>query len=125
MSRLTVFSLCAALAGAVQVSPAGANPAGPPQSRDRDDAGMAAAIESTVADVFQSTTPAVVRVESDDELGKVAGTGAAREVGMRQGREVQLRQRHIGEERPAGGRLALHEVDRPARELAVDESPLV
>ena len=75
MSRLTVFSLCAALAGAVQVSPAGANPAGPPQSRDMDDAGMAAAIESRVADVFQSTTPAVVRVESDDELGKVAGTG--------------------------------------------------
>jgi serine protease Do len=75
MSRLTVFSLCAALAGAVQVSPAGANPAGPPQSQDADESAMATAIESAVADVFQSTAPAVVRVESDDELGKVAGTG--------------------------------------------------
>ena len=74
MNRLTAFSLCAALAGAVQVSPAGANPAGPPQSQDSAESAMATAIESAVDEVFQSTSPAVVRVESDDELGKVAGT---------------------------------------------------
>ena len=75
MSRLTVFSLCAALAGAVQVSPAGANPAGPPQSAILDDEEMADAVEATVAHVFKSNSGAVVRVESDDELGKMAGTG--------------------------------------------------
>ena len=75
MSRLTVFSLCAALAGAVQVSPVGANPAGPPQSRAGDDSDFAEAIESAVSEVFQATAPSVVRVESDDELGKVSGTG--------------------------------------------------
>lgn len=72
MNRLTAFSLCAALAGAGQVSPAGANPAGPPKS---EDSALASAIESAVSEVFQSAAPAVVRVESDDELGKVAGTG--------------------------------------------------
>ena len=75
MSRLTVFSLCAALAGAVQVSPAGANPAGPPQSRDAGGPDVAAAIESAVNEVFTAASPSVVRVEADDELGKVAGTG--------------------------------------------------
>ncbi len=73
MSRLTVFSLCAALAGAVQVSPAGADPAGPPQSAE--DKSFSASLESAVADVLHASAPAVVRVESDDELGKVAGTG--------------------------------------------------
>jgi serine protease Do len=33
------------------------------------------AIEETVGRVFRSSTPAVVRVQSDDDLGKVAGTG--------------------------------------------------
>ena len=74
MSRLTVFSLCAALAGAVQVSPAGANPAGPPQSPVLDGDTMGDAIETTVGKVFRGSTDAVVRVESGDELGKVAGT---------------------------------------------------
>lgn len=75
MSRLTAFSLCAALAGAVLAGPAGANPAGPPQSPELDDASMADAIEKTVNGVFESSSPAIVRVESEDELGKVAGTG--------------------------------------------------
>lgn len=75
MSRLTVFSLCVALAGAVQVSPAGANPAGPPQSADLDESEVAGAIESAVNGVFQAASPSVVRVEADDELGKVSGTG--------------------------------------------------
>lgn len=75
MSRLTVFSLCAALAGAVQVSPAGANPAGPPQPPVLDEDALSGAIETTVGNVFRRSADAVVRVESDDELGKVAGTG--------------------------------------------------
>ncbi len=75
MSRLTVFSLCAALAGAVQVSPAGANPAGPPQATVLGEEAMGDAIEATVARVFNGSSNAVVRVESGDELGKVAGTG--------------------------------------------------
>ena len=75
MSRLTVFSLCAALAGAVQVSPVGANPAGPPQSAVLGEDAMGDAIETTVANVFNGSSNAVVRVESGDELGKVAGTG--------------------------------------------------
>ncbi|MEX1044716.1 MAG: S1C family serine protease [Chthoniobacterales bacterium] len=36
---------------------------------------MAGAIETTVGEVFRRSADAVVRVESDDELGKVAGTG--------------------------------------------------
>lgn len=75
MSRLTVFSLCAALAGVAQVSPAGATSAGPPQSNETDSAVTVDAIEKAVSGVFESSVPAVVRVESDDELGKVSGTG--------------------------------------------------
>lgn len=73
MSRLTVFSLCAALVGAVQIIPAVANPAGSPAVLDED--AMGDAIETTVANVFERSSNAVVRVESGDELGKVAGTG--------------------------------------------------
>lgn len=36
---------------------------------------MADAIETTVGNIFSRHSPAVVRVESADELGKVAGTG--------------------------------------------------
>ena len=75
MSRLTVFSFCTALIGAALVGPAGANPAGPPQSRKVDNGAISDAIEDTVAGIFESSSPAVVRVESEDELGKVAGTG--------------------------------------------------
>jgi S1-C subfamily serine protease len=75
MSRRIAFSLCAALVGAVQVSPAGADPAGPPQSRVLDGEAMGEAIETTVSNVFRGSADAVVRVESGDELGKVAGTG--------------------------------------------------
>jgi len=75
MSRRIVSNLCAALAGAVLAGPVGANPAGPPQSPEIDSGEVADAIQGAVADVFQSANPAVVRVESEDELGKVAGTG--------------------------------------------------
>jgi len=63
------------LAGAALVGPAGADPAKPLPLRGVDDSAMAEAIETTVAEVFTSAAPAVVRVESDDELGKVSGTG--------------------------------------------------
>lgn len=74
MSRLIAFSLCAALSGAAQVVAAGNNdPAGPPQASVTQD--VADSIESAVGRVFESAAPSVVRVESEDELGKVAGTG--------------------------------------------------
>ena len=63
------------LAGAALVGTAGADPAGPSPLREVDDSTVADAIQSTVAEVFNSAVPSVVRVESDDELGKVAGTG--------------------------------------------------
>ena len=63
------------LAGAALVGTAGADPAGPLPLREVDDSTVADAIQSTVAEVFNSAVPSVVRVESDDELGKVAGTG--------------------------------------------------
>lgn len=75
MSRPTAFSLCAVLAGAALVGTAGADPAGPLPLREVDDSTVADAIQSTVAEVFNSAVPSVVRVESDDELGKVSGTG--------------------------------------------------
>ena len=73
MVRLTVFSLCAALSGAAQVAFAGDNPAGPPQASSG--AEIAGAIQSAVGRVFDAASPSVVRVESQDELGKIAGTG--------------------------------------------------
>ena len=63
------------LAGAALVGTAGADPAGPSPLREVDDSTVADAIQSTVAEVFNSAVPSVVRVESDDELGKVSGTG--------------------------------------------------
>ena len=68
MSRPTAFSLCAVLAGAALVGQAGANPAGLLSLRELDVSTMADAIQSTVAEVFNSAVPSVVRVESDDEL---------------------------------------------------------
>lgn len=76
MSRLTVFSLCLALAGAAQADPAGVDPAGSSSSAELlDEASLVAAVERTMQSVFRQNAAAVVRVESDDELGKVAGTG--------------------------------------------------
>ena len=70
MRRLTAFSLCAALCGA---SVHAGNTAKPPQQSPGSD--LAKSVESAVGRVFESASPAVVRVESEDELGKVAGTG--------------------------------------------------
>jgi serine protease Do len=61
--------------GAVQVSPVRADPAGSPPPEVLDNETMGDAIEATVAKVFHGSSHAVVRVESGDELGKVAGTG--------------------------------------------------
>jgi serine protease Do len=73
MRRLTAFSLCAALCGAAQAVAAGDSPAQPSQLPAGVD--LAKAVESTVGRIFESTGRAVVRVESEDELGKVSGTG--------------------------------------------------
>jgi len=73
MRRLTVFSLCAALCGVAQAVASGDKPAQPPQQSSGN--GLAGTIESVVGRIFEGTSPAVVRVESEDELGKVSGTG--------------------------------------------------
>ena len=73
MSRLIAFSLRAALSGAAQAAFAGDKPARPPQASQG--AEFASAVESAVSRVFDSAAPSVVRVESEDELGKIAGTG--------------------------------------------------
>lgn len=74
MNRLTAFSFCAALAGAALVGSAAAEPATTPPTGSGD-AKVADTIHRAVHGVFQGASPAVVRVESEDELGKVAGTG--------------------------------------------------
>lgn len=75
MSRRIAFNLCAALAGAVLAGPVGANPAGSPQLPETEGSEVADAIQGAVDNVFKSAAPSVVRVESEDELGKVSGTG--------------------------------------------------
>lgn len=75
MSRRIAFSLCAALTGAALADPAGANPAGSPQPAEIDSSEVGDAIQGAVSEVFQSAAPSVVRVESEDELGRVSGTG--------------------------------------------------
>lgn len=74
MSRLTAFSLCTALAGAAAASSLRAEDPAKRESAP-DHAEVARAIETTVEQVFERCEDAVVRVESEDELGKVAGTG--------------------------------------------------
>lgn len=73
MSRLTVFSFCAALCGVVQAVVAAEAPAEP--QREASGVEIAQAIESAVGRVFESALPSVVRVESEDELGRISGTG--------------------------------------------------
>lgn len=73
MRRLTVFSLCAAFCGAAQAVAAGDKPVQPPQQSSGKD--LAGTVESAVSRIFENARQAVVRVESEDELGKVAGTG--------------------------------------------------
>ena len=53
-------------------------------------------------------------------VGEVACARLAFEVPMRQRREMQLRERHIGEEGPLGVHLAAHELICPPRQLRVD-----
>lgn len=75
MSRLTAFSVCAALAGAAAATAVRAAPGDTREEAPVGHAAVADAIESTVQEVFERSNDAVVRVESEDELGKVAGTG--------------------------------------------------
>lgn len=74
MSRLTVFSFCAALCCASTTQPARCAGADSSQTAVEGKS-VADAIQTAMARVFEKSSPAVVRVESNDELGKVAGTG--------------------------------------------------
>lgn len=68
MSRPTVSNFIAVVAGAAlsaSVVPGYAS----------NDASLARTIQETVQSVLQKSSPAIVRVEADDDLGKVAGTG--------------------------------------------------
>ncbi len=72
MSRLIAFSLLPAFfAAAPFAGAADSAPVGPVA----EVGSMAKAIEEAVSRVFRVGSPAIVRVHSDDELGKVAGTG--------------------------------------------------
>ena len=72
MSRLTVFSLTASLLGAAIIgSPLFAKPSDTSAAQSS----LAEIIQATVDKVFRENTRCVVRVESEDDLGKVAGTG--------------------------------------------------
>lgn len=73
MSRLTAFSFCAAFCGVAQAILAAEAPAEP--RHEASGAEIAQAVESAVAKVFESALPSVVRVESEDELGRISGTG--------------------------------------------------
>lgn len=71
MSRLTVSSFGAALLAAVWIQPF------PVMAKESaaDSSDIADAIQATVDKVFRENARSVVRVESEDGLGKVAGTG--------------------------------------------------
>ena len=73
MSRRILSDLATALAASALL--AGSALAAPPAKDVLDEDELGDAIETTVGKVFRDNSPAVVRVESDDELGKVAGTG--------------------------------------------------
>ncbi len=75
MSRLTVSSFLVALTGVAFAFSAAAQPPAATPVPDLDEAAMTDAIDATLDKIFRDNCDAVVRVESDDELGKVAGTG--------------------------------------------------
>lgn len=77
MSRLIASSFLSALAGvALAASAAAAEPAKTsPHGEGLDESAMAGAIDATLGKIFEDCRDAVVRVESEDDLGKVAGTG--------------------------------------------------
>lgn len=60
-------------------------------------------------------------VHLHDAVGEVPGPRFSCEVGMGQGRVVDGGERHIGEERSAGLRVALHEAHRAPRRFGVDQ----
>ncbi len=74
MSRLTASSLAVVLAFAALSHPGNAQSPAPSPPSLGDEA-MTDAIQATIDKVFQDGRDAVVRVESHDDLGKVAGTG--------------------------------------------------
>ncbi|MEI7865786.1 MAG: S1C family serine protease [Chthoniobacterales bacterium] len=73
MRRPIAFSLWAALACAVQVCSAEMHPAESPKSLAEGNLGEA--LEALTTRIFESASPSVVRVEAEDQIGKVVGTG--------------------------------------------------
>ena len=63
-------------------------------------------------------------VHLDHGVGKVAHPAAAGKVGVRQGGKVQVRQRHVQEERLRPARMLLHEADGAFGQLGVDQPAL-
>src|ERR1700678_1179886 len=55
-----------------------------------------------------------VRVHFRQGVGEIAEAGLARELGIRESREVDLRERHVGGERSTRLHAALDEIDRRA-----------
>ena len=64
-------------------------------------------------------------VDLGQQVGEVAALGGLRELGVRDGRDVDLGVRQVGVERLAGRLRPLHEVDRPVRDLAVEACPVL
>ena len=66
-----------------------------------------------------------MRVHFRQGVGEIAEAGLARELGIRESREVDLRERHVGVERSTRLHAALDEIDRPAGDLRIDQATLV
>lgn len=68
MSRPTVFNFIAVVAGAALSASVAAG-------QTSNNASLAHTIQETVQGILHKSSPSIVRVEADDNLGKVAGTG--------------------------------------------------
>lgn len=66
-----------------------------------------------------------MRIHFSEAVGKVSVPCFARELRIRQRREMNQRERNIRVERLAGGHAPFHEIDRPPGTLRVDEPALV
>ena len=69
-------------------------------------------------DFFQDLADTVIHF--GHRVREVARARLAFEVPMRQGRKMQLRKRHVGEEGPLGAHVPVHELVRSPRKLRVD-----
>ena len=75
--------------------------------------------EAQLFDCVEDLADVVIHL--GQRVGPVAVAGAAGEVWMRQRRIMHERERHVGEERPLGLRVAAHEIDGSAGDLGIDQ----